>query len=390
MIDYKKCQEIFTSENNKTTSVEFILGTQCQNSCAYCYRRIYQYDNPISPISISKLRLYFNNAKEMGLIHTPIILELFGGDPIVDLIYFKNLLSEFKDDVEYFLVPSNGRILENLKDEDIDELIEASGKKLSISLSVDSPIQEPIKRPLSLLGQMQGFTDSRNWDRLIYLAKKYGWGFHPMFDFNNVDEWFNIFKYFVDNEVAVYLLEVRHPVTDNQAIKGAIQIGKIMKFVKEYKIDFKFNAIDAHIIPRGLGCSALTTLTINTDGKTYFCHRLLKERYAIADLVTKEIDPTKYIMYSSGFDHKNSHYCMNCPLRISCGGYCVGMVDEYWDRYGVESIPILSICKYYLLKSYILTQIDEGWKSLNLDLDKIYHMLKDIYNIDPDEVLKEI
>jgi len=360
---------------NRFTSVEFIIGTKCQNACKYCYRVPYQNLGSYIDMSIENMKLYYNNAVEMGLIsNNNLQLELFGGEPIIDLDYFKNALIEFKDKFNNIIIPTNGRILENLTDYEIEDLINASDNKMHISLSVDGPLMENIQRPLSNFGKMQGFKQNRNWDRLIYLSKKYDWGFHPMFWLEYADAWFDTFKWFIDNDVHPYLLEVRHGhYDDSKLIEGVYQLAKIIEYCIKYNIDIKkLNTTKLGIVHRGLTCSALTTLCINTDGCVYFCHRLLKPQFKIADLKTKEININNYIALGAGFDFRNFTSCISCPIRQYCCGPCIGMLDEYWDKRGAISIPIPSMCKYNLLKiGYFSYRKYKTWDFIT-DTNKIH------------------
>lgn len=358
---------------NRLTGVEFIIGTKCQNACRYCYRVPYQNNGPYIDMSIENMKLYYNNALEMGLISDDMPrLEIFGGDPIIDIDYFKSIVSEFKNKFRAILIPTNGRVLENVSDYEIEELLKASDNKLKISLSVDGPLMENIQRPLSNFGKMQGFKQERNWNRLIYLSKKYRWGFHPMLWLEYPETWFETFKWFVDNNLYVYLLEIRHGhQNDSNLIEGVYQLAKIAKYCSENKIDTRpLNTVRTSKIPRGLSCSALTTLFINTDGCAYFCHRLFKSQFKIADLKTKEINLNNYIALNAGFNFRNSPTCMMCPIRNHCPGPCIGMIDEYWDRQGAVSTPIPSMCKYNLLKTgYFIHRKIDTWETVGNDED---------------------
>lgn len=356
-------------EYNRLINVEFIIGTKCQNACKYCYRVPYQNRGEYIDMSLEDMKLYYNNAVEMGLItNNALNLELFGGDPIIDLDYFKSVIAEFKDKFKNIIIPTNGRILENVSDYEIDSLIDLSDNKLAISLSVDGPLVENIQRPLSNFGKMQGFKQERNWDRLIHLSKKYGWGFHPMFWLEHPETWFDTFKWFIDNDLFVYLLEVRHGHhKDVNLIEGVYQLAKINEYCSKHNINKKpLNTILFFIVPRGLTCSALTTLFINSDGCVYFCHRLMNSRFKIANLRTKEINLNNYIALNAGYNFRNAATCMLCPIRDICPGPCLGMINEYWDNSGAISIPIPSMCKYNLLKAgYFIHRNYETWENIN-------------------------
>lgn len=357
---------------NRFINLEFIIGTKCQNACKYCYRVPYQNSGSFIDMSIEKMKMYYENSVEMGLISDKLeSISVFGGDPIIDLDYFRSIVSEFKDKTHVIVIPTNGRVLESISDSEIDSLLEISDGKLKISLSVDGPINENTQRPLSNFGKMQGFKQERNWDRLIYLSKKYGWGFHPMFWFENVTTWFDTWKWFVDNDLTVYTLEVRHGHKDDDVLaEGVYMLAKIIEYCNLYNISNKFNSTNMSSTIRGLTCSALNTLYINSDGCAYFCHRVIEDQFKIADLVSKNINLNNYITLGAGFNFRNSASCLLCPIRHICPGPCIGMIDEYWDRRGCVSIPIPSMCKYYLLKNgYFIHRGYENWKNINITDD---------------------
>lgn len=369
-LPYEECQEVITSGKNRFTSIEFIVGSKCQNACKYCYRVPHQNEGDYY-IDPKKVKLYFDNAKEMGLIKTPIGIEIFGGDPLVELNPIMEILLTLKKDAKHFMIPTNAHILENLKERDLFKLYDCADGRIGFSLSVDSPFQEK-NRPLSSFGKMQGINKERDWNKLIRMAQKFNLGFHPMLYFETAEEWFNTWKFYrVDNNCHVYLLEVRHGhPNDEKLIEGVYQIAKVIEYCKKHKIKNDFNCTRSSTTPRGLGCSALTCLHIAPNGKGYFCHRVLDRKYEFVDLVTKMVNLRKFIYLNSGLHYKNSHTCMSCPIRETCGSVCVGMVEEYWSNYGCIGVPIYSQCKYFLLKYGFLSKIDLQWKKNNSNINQ--------------------
>ena len=361
---YKDCYDIITDPlYNKITSLELITTTKCQNACKYCYRVKNQQEGPIIGMPVPKAKMYIENAIEMGLVDNKYMnIEIFGGEPIIDIDYIKDLLNLVKNYTNNITITTNGRILENIKDHDIDEIINAADGKVFFSLSVDSPFQENINRPLSTFGKMQGFTQNRNWERLLYLSKKYKMGFHPMLSFETADKWYDTWEYFINNEAHCYLLEVRHPLNKEQMFEAVYQLSKIKKEIIKRKLKDVFNTTTPSYISRGVTCSAQTTLGINSDGCVYFCHRLMNERFKLADLNTKEIDISKFVMWKSLFHNGNAITCMSCPIRKICGKQCLGAIFEYWGSNGCLTIPIPSICQYILLKYYIFSCFFDEWK----------------------------
>lgn len=363
MESYKDCYDIITDPHfNKITNLELIVGTKCQNACKYCYRVKDQHKGSIIGMPISRAKMYIENAIEMGFITDKIpVVEFFGGDPIVDIDYFKELLVLVKPYTSQILVPTNARILERIKDKDIDDIIAVSDNKVSFSLSVDSPFQENYNRKLSSFGKMQGMEQDRDWDRLLHLSKKYGMGFHPMLSFDTVSTWYDTWEFFMNNGVPCYLLEVRHPLSKDQMFEAVFQLCKIIKTVINENIHSNYNTIRPCFMDRGMTCSAQTTLAINIDGCVYTCHRLINERFKIADLNTKEVDASKFVMWKGLYHRRNQAVCMGCPLREVCPSQCLGAAFEYWGSNGGLTIPVPSLCQYFLLKYYIFSLYFLDW-----------------------------
>lgn len=391
MESYKDCYDILINPlYNKMTTLEIIIGTKCQNACKYCYRVKNQCEGSLIDMPISKVKFYIENAIEMGLIDSKMLnVDIFGGEPIVDIDYFKSLLELLKNYTNEINIPTNGRILENIKDQDIDEIIKSADNKVFFSLSIDSPFQEEINRPLSEFGKMQGMKQERNWDRLFYLSKKYKMGFHPMLSFETVDKWYDTWKFFVDNDALCYLLEVRHPLNKKQMFDAVYQLVKIKKEIDKRKIDFSYNIFAPCFIQRGMSCSAQNTLSINTDGCVYFCHRLMNERFKIADLNTKEVDASKFVLWKGLYDKRNQPVCISCPIRNTCASQCLGATFEYWGGYGGLTIPIPSICQYFLLKQYIFYRNFEEWTSFIEQYTNVKNLEKSVYGNFGKDVIEE-
>jgi len=386
-IDYKEVKDEI-KKYNRHTSVEFIIGNKCQNACKYCYRTAYQNQGPVIAMSLDKMKLFYDNAIEMGLIdELTEDLELFGGDPIIDIDYFNSVLKEFNTKFKSIVVPTNARVLENITDQEIDNMYVNADGKLCFSLSIDGPVVENINRPLSKFGKMHGFHQERDWSRLLHLTNKYHLGWHPMLDFNTSETWFDTWKWFVDNNQWVYLLEVRHGCNDdNKIIEGVYQLAKILKYCELNNIPNTFNTTKLATTGRGLPCSALTGLYVHYDGGCYFCHRVLEERFKYADLITKKININNYIALRAGFDFRNNIVCMSCPIRDYCSSMCVGAINEYWGKNGCISIPIPSTCKYFVLKyAYLSYKFPKAWPLP----EKIRHQLNEtISHIFPKDIFK--
>lgn len=370
-------------QKNRYTTVELLLTNKCHKNCTYCYRKDFNNDGDIEMFPLERIKTYIDNAFDMGLIAKQCInIELFGGEPIINLDYFKSVLKLLNSYNQFssIVIPTNGYVLENILDPEIDELLDIQ-PNLHFSLSIDTEHQENINRPISPFGIMCGFTAKRNWNRLAHIAHKYKAGVHPMLYFPTASKWFDVWKFFIDQNINPYLLEVRHGYEeDTNLIEGVYQLAKIKLYALKNNISGKFNTTETYMNPRGLTCGALTTLNITFDGYGYFCHRVLWEKYKFVDYTTKSIDLTKYLLYSPAFDMRNGLVCSNCPIRPICSSVCVGMVEEYWGKYGCTSLPITSQCKYYLLKYGLFFKLFEDWKKLTEVCDVDYLDKVNIHN----------
>lgn len=341
------------------TNIEFVFSNKCQKACTYCYRVRYQNEGPVFPMRPADMERYLEVIIKYNLVEMPTTFELFGGDPMLDLSTLTEYLKVMAPYAKKMMFPTNGLILENLHDDTIEELIQTSNNTLSFSLSVDGPVED-IQRPLSKFGKMQGFKQTRNWDRLFHIAEKFKSGFHPMLVFENANRWFEIWDFFRKKASNLYLLEVRHPIADLQnAVEGVYQIAKIIRTCEKENIENAFNCTFPAITDRGMACSALTSLMVHYTGKSYYCHRLLYPKYEIFDFNKEQVDLRKFHLLNTAWHHSNSATCMKCPIRRVCSGQCQGAIDEYWE--GAIGTPIPSVCHYYLLKYYALSKISRVW-----------------------------
>jgi radical SAM protein with 4Fe4S-binding SPASM domain len=378
---------------NRITSIELVVSEKCQNNCEYCYRVKKHNNSTCNYINPDIIRIFYRNFCELFGVDKDYLktlsLELFGGDALLDYQKFKKILEISMNDYEFkcVIIPTNTRLINELHLADIEELLKV-GKRVAFSLSVDG---EPAdnQRPLSKYGKMLSYDEKLNYDKLIKLSKKFNFGFHPMFSFKNFDNWFDSFKFFADQEIYPYLLEIRHPITNEQAISCVRQLKYIRTYVD--KLDNKelrrqLNTIYASRVPRGLGCSAHTTFTIMPNGDVPFCHRVVDPPWVSLNILTKEWDLSKHITLISGHHHANHPVCMVCPIRKLCTGQCAGASYEYW---GDPWIPIQSICNYFLLKYYIFQELFDDWainkKHINTDF-----LRSQVYNIFGEQQVKEL
>jgi len=396
-------EEIITDEHiqniinnkilNRITSIEYVVSEKCQNNCKYCYRVKKHNKSSCVYVTADDIDLYTENLLDIFKLDKSfcqtVTAELFGGDALLDYQECKKIIDllYYKYKYNRIIIPTNGRLINELSILDIKDLLydEKNNKlKASLSLSVDGEINDG-QRPLSKFGKMLQYQEDINYDKLIKLSQDFKMGFHPMFSFDNYDSWFPTFKFFFDKGIKPYLLEVRHPLDRNDIFKCIEQLVMIRKYLLNkfgsYDEIKQYNTINPSIIPRGLGCSALTTLTIMPNGDIPFCHRLIDKPWVMGNVLKKEFKIPNAINLISGYHHANHPMCIKCIVRESCGGLCVGANYEYW---GDPWTPIPSICDYIITKSYIMSQIFEDWnktlKAKDTDIKILREQSENIFN----------
>jgi radical SAM protein with 4Fe4S-binding SPASM domain len=354
---------------DRTTGLELVINEKCQNSCTYCYRKykhktsnLFSMEAPYVKNIIDK---FLELIEDDGTFFNNRIIELYGGDPMLDYQHTKdvlNIANKYKP--KRITLPTNARLVSELNDIDIEKLFEGLETQVMLSLSVDG-IESDNQRPLSKIGKMLGYDEKINYEKIFKLSRKYRFGFHPMLSFKHIESWFDTVKFFLEGMgVVPYLLEVRHPLSKEKSIEAVKQLVKIRRFYETLDDDGMAvkisNTLKASQVPRGLGCSALTTLLIMPNGDIPFCHRVIDPPWVYGN-VFHGIDITKAISLTSIYDHRNVPECMACPIRQSCSGLCQGACYEYW---GDPWIPIPSICDFYILKSYIFSKLFDDWNGM--------------------------
>jgi radical SAM protein with 4Fe4S-binding SPASM domain len=210
---------------------------------------------------------------------------------------------------------------------------------------------------------MLGYQEKIDYKYLFAIAKKFNCGLHPMFSFNTPENWFANFKFFIDHEFTPYLLEVRHPISVENTFKALNQLCLIKTYVNKYikskELRRRFNTTELSRTPRGLGCSAHTSLTIMPNGDIPFCHRVVDQPWVMANVLKKEISTDKLVTLVSGHHHSNHPECLTCPIKVYCSGNCAGASYEYW---GDPWIPINSVCDYIRLKYYVFGNLFDSWE----------------------------
>ena len=381
---------------NRTKSVELIINEKCQNACTYCYRRVKHNKSSVFLVEPNIVKKHLENLFDLIQEDGKTFLknraiELFGGDPLLDYAHFKKILKivdAYKP--ECIILPTNARLVSELTEYDLINLISSIETKVSLSLSVDGGPSDN-NRPLSKVGRMLMYEEKVNYAHLFNLAKKFGYGYHPMLSFSQVNNWFDTIKFFLDEfNVVPYLLEIRHALSRENSIEAVIQLIKIRNFYEsiDKSLVDKANTIRASRVPRGIGCSALTCIYIMPTGDIPFCHRLIDPPWVYGN-VNYGIDITKAIALTSVYDHRNLPDCIICPIKIICSGQCQGACYEYW---GDPWMPIPSVCDYFRLKSYMFHLLYSDWKRMfqqsNVDIDLLHKNIIDHFGKDIIEYIK--
>jgi len=320
-------------------------------------------------------------------------VELYGGDPLIDYKRAGEIFSMLNEyGPKSVTLPTNGRLVSELNEHDLERLVGMFNGRVFLSISVDGMPMER-NRPLSKIGKMLAYEDEINYKKIGSLARKFGLGFHPMLYFNSIDKWFDTIVFFFEEMgVIPYLLEVRHPISKEDSIRAVVALIKIRYYLESRVKDDKnvrlSNTITASQTPRGLGCSALTTITIMPNGDLPFCHRVIDPPWTYGN-VNYGVDISKAISLNTIFNHRNVPTCMMCPIRKFCSGQCAGASYEYW---GDPWIPIESICDFNRLKHHIFAKLYKDWNSMVGGLSSnLERSVKSVFgeNID-DVVMKEV
>jgi len=359
---------------SRITSLEFVISEKCQNKCDYCYRVKKHNQSSITMIEPSLVELFCNNFLEMFELDKSFfsskMAELFGGDGMIDYQKLKKVLDILINKMNFkgCSIPTNSRMVQELAIADLEDLIKISNGKMFLSLSVDGEPSDA-QRSLSKFGKMLAYEEKINYDKLFKLADKYNFGFHPMLTFKSIDKWLDTIKFFKKYDILPYLLEVRHPISREDSIKAVNEIVKIRYYVEDNypkNLIRQSNTLCLSIVPRGLGCSALTTMTIMPNGDMPFCHRVIDKPWIYANVLTKEFNIDKAVTMISGYDHRNHPVCMDCSIREICSGQCAGASYEYW---GDPWIPIDSICNFSKLKAYVMSRHFDDWRGISSHID---------------------
>jgi len=356
---------------NRIHSIELVISEKCQNACTYCYRNRLHKKSNIITVNPKTIEIFIKNLYELFPELTKIErFELFGGEPFLDYSHIFSIfeiLNKF-DNIKKVVVPTNGRLLLSLNKIDREKLLNSWNFEVGISMSIDGINGQ---RNLSNFGRMLGYEEIEENDEFFKnlrdLQKEIGFGVHPMLYFGNNQNWVEQVKKWVEHGFIPYLLEIRHPLSNDEildSVKNLVFVANYIFKNVDKKHHKRFNTIFPIKVPRGLGCSALTTITIMPNGDIPFCHRVIEPPYVMGNVLTKQIDYSKFVNYKT-FDHRNNPECVGCPIRKICSGQCLGAAYEYYRGYPWLNIP--SICQYNLLKYYVFSEFFEIWNNFLIE-----------------------
>jgi radical SAM protein with 4Fe4S-binding SPASM domain len=303
--------------------------------------------------AVAKIKQYRNR---------PFKIDLFGGEPLLQLDLVEYVLQKAAKDPQIFLVniPNNGWVASTYPEE-IKRLYKKYGK-LNLSFSVDGPYVEEKQRP-SLPEYKHLKLDYDNLFKLY--GEGYLCGFHPMVYAPTVHTLFDTFKFFVDNVRLVrgkdhpvgddlFLLQVRNGGTwhDDRINTLIEESWKCINYIQKENINLgetQFNLFRTPgMVKRGLTCSFQTQLTVAWDGSIYPCHRLIYPDLKIGSIHDLEnMDCNKFLFFYY-FHRNNNLICHKCKFPINqeyCAGGCLGAQLEFW---GDLAIPIPDVCKMLL------------------------------------------
>lgn len=381
---------------NRISAIELIISEKCQNECMYCYRVKHHNKSKMIHATLEDLKIQLKNIDKMfgsEILKTRRV-ELFGGDPVLNYDILSELFTFMSNNYPGIdiILPTNSKLIQELTFNDIDKLIKR-GKNNSIffSLSVDGPYSDD-NRKLSKFGVMNCYNPTVDYDHIKRILERFKgrFGLHPMLHFKSTDNWLKTVKFFYKqfNHIP-YLLEVRHSLTKEEGINAVQQLIAIRKYVKsldKYKDIEAGNTITSSICPRGLGCSALTTMCIMPNGDIPFCHRLVEKPFVYGNIYKEQFNKEMAISYTSLFDFRNLALCMECVLRKVCVAQCLGANFEYW---GDPFIMNPSICDYFKLKYYAMIKNFKIWKKSYdkryINTNKLQIIVKRIYGDDIDD-----
>lgn len=356
-------------------SIELIFWGKCTLQCKYCY--VHPHLDNFPDI---KSDWYHKVENLLGYINKYNVsrLEMFGGEILVrdvGIDILELLLEKTKFPI---IIPTNGTwVLYNDKFDRVVNLLEKYGRsRLAFSFSTDG-LYGDSSRWVSKQPPQEYYT------RMFDIAKKYGYGFHPMIHSSNIDTWKKNFDWFIDMYGSyslplqtLYLLEVRNY---DWSLSDCYKLYELMVYIVEklYQIfgdglvdfikDSGLNILRGFLgsMHKGLGCSMPTTLPIRVaDYAIPICHRLMYPQFIFGyiDPSTNEINwvDKKFYEFVKFFDYKEQPVCTTCMIKHICSLGCIGSQFECTrDLF----MPIPTVCR---MEHFKLAGIIEGFMRVGI------------------------
>jgi len=382
--------------NPNFQSLEIMVNAYCNMSCQYCYLNRYQQqlfpDDSCDRDKIMRnLAIFFDWLIEND--YKPKI-ELFSGElfsqeigfQILEMILYK-LAPHYSSSV---VVPTNfSFVLDRNRYDRVIDILERSRKvgfPIYLSASFDGKYCED-QRPFKFqeIGKYEDYgriwkwkyNDKKNlkddyfYNEAFKLAKKYGFGFHPMIYSKNIEKWKDNFLWFQDMLKkydipfhSVYLLEVRNV---EWSAKQIYEFGEFIKFLIDWSWKFVgydigryrdflfklkgFNILSSPLtrVGRGIGCSVQSSIYLRPGDLTIGpCHRqcykhLNSARFKVEEgkIVGLEALNPEYLIVQTSFQAVNQPYCYTCPIKYVCSFGCLG---SQYEATGDNFTPIPTVC----------------------------------------------
>lgn len=279
----------FSDKSDNYGNLELQINSKCDLKCKYCYYS--KFGNKLNPIEITDDKNILRNL-DMLLEwlekneYFPKI-DIFSGEIFSQQIGFdvvKRIVEFFKkNNVKGLIsIPTNFNFIHNITRENkVRELLKfgkLNNVEIWLSCSIDGKFCDS-NRPY-INNKIKN--DDDYYDRVFSFCKEFGFGFHPMIYFEEIDKWKDNFLWFIQmmekhkiNIRNLYLLEVRNSGWTDDAVKEFYNFIKfVYKFLYEKlgdKKNFLKFSMNNHIFNlinvlgshgRGIGCSVQSTIQL--------------------------------------------------------------------------------------------------------------------------------
>jgi len=296
---------------------------ECALCCKFCYAKVGQ-GKKENKLNIESIRDIHNKFKFKNI-------SIYGGDPIYNKEYLKNILSVFKDEkLDSLTISTSGIGL----DDDIIQEIKSSTKKLSFQISLEPKYfnkrvtkngthQSDILniKKLSNIGMINVAcvipSDLENW-------KTFNENIKDIEDIIGNDNWACAWKLETGSEVKELPKYIYQWFEEEYNELNSCSMKRVHKGLASYLLDHIYtdSLPSQGKLPFSYGqCHAgFGAISIGPNGKFYTCHEsaILDERQnEIEDISPKgiwKVSKNHISVLSSG--------CSNCELVFLCGGGC--------------------------------------------------------------------